>query len=414
VTAHPMCSLSHSLLLAGRCGFCGQAIMRSNVVFQGNEPQWDTPRVLAALAGDFSTSMAVMHILAFNEGDLFAELPIFRAVLGHQDQRLHQFAEIGLSRRGDKLQADGAERCENFLRAHPEEFALRLVLLNYYFLRSSHFAEARSARQAHSLWVIEHRPASQIAGMPYCMLDPKEREVYQKARALWLRHIEAPNTTVEVLGNAANFFTLSEPHLTEQCYLRAKQLEPDNPKWPLQLGHLYILANVRRRGEDRRSNAARGLEQFEEAYRLNRDGIGWWVSLIRLAKAAFDAGELNRAREAAEQLLGAMAQERRAADIAHTGHTLLGRLALREGNINEARTCLLEAANAIVKHEGFSPPGPRELWLARELLEQGARDVVVEYLRRCSGVWTDPDHSAEVWSAAIERGEMPNFVHYLE
>jgi hypothetical protein len=29
-------------------------------------------------------------------------------------------------------------------------------------------------------------------------------------------------------------------------------------------------------------------------------------------------------------------------------------------------------------------------------------------------VWTDPDHSAEVWSAAIERGEMPNFVHYLE
>jgi hypothetical protein len=414
VTVHPLCSLSHSLLLAGRCGFCGQPIRRSNVVSQGNEVQWDTPAVLAALTGEFGIPMAVLHIVTMHEGDLFAELPIFRAVLGHQDHTLHQFAEIGLSRRGDNLQVDGAERCENYLRAHPEEFALRLVLLNYYFLRSSHFTEARLARQAHSLWVIEHRPTSQIAGMPYCMLDPAEGEPHQRARALWLRHMGAPNTNVEVLGNAAHFFTLSEPHLSEQCYLRAKQLEPDNPNWPMQLGQLYVLANVKRRGDDRRSHAARGLEHFEEAYRLNRDGRGWWVSLIKLAKAAFDAGELTRAREAAEQLLGAMAQETHAADIGHTGHTLLGRLALREGNINVARTCLLAGADAIVKHEGVFPPGPRELWLAWELLEQGEREVVVEYLRRCSGVWTDPDHSAEVWSAAIERGEMPNFMHYLE
>ena len=138
-----------------------------------------------------------------------------------------------------------AELCEQLLRASPDEFALRLALLCYYFLRSSLFPADRTARQQHSLWVIEHRPGSYIAGTPYCYITSDQREPYESAKRLWLTHTESLNVNAKILGNAAKFFTLNEKDQTERVYQRAKELEPENPAWPEGLGQLYALCNVR-------------------------------------------------------------------------------------------------------------------------------------------------------------------------
>ncbi len=75
---------------------------------------------------------------------------------------------------------------------------------------------------------------------------------------------------------------------------------------------------------------------------------------------------------------------------------------------------LARAAEALITKDRIHAPGPRELWLARELLEHGERAAVIGYLQQCSPAWRDTYHSAEIWASAIERGEMPDFYHYVE
>jgi hypothetical protein len=417
VSSHPHCPFTHSLLLAGHCDLCGQPVVRGQVTSDGVEsmppvPQWEVSAVLAALAGDPGTAMAALAAVSRQRGDLFAELPIYRVALGHSECRLGQLAESRLTL--FELLPDQAERCELCLREYPQEFALRLALLGYYFLRSSHFPEARAARQAHTLWVIEHQPGCYTAGTPFCLLEQKEGEPYQHGRALWLRHVESPDLAIEVLGNAASFFTLAEPQVSERLYQRAKELEPGNQTWPKHLAQLYKLRNIKRKPDDRRPDAALALEQLEQAYRLSREGLDRAVVLISLAKAAYDAGEWARARDAAEELLQTAAVERNPADMLHAAHTVLGRLALRAGDLAEAKRRLAYAADALATKDWVHAPGPRELWLARELLERGERAAVVEYLHECSRAWRDCDHRAEIWASAIERGEMTDFRHFLE
>src|SRR5207249_2578747 len=94
------------------------------------------------------------------------------------------------------------------------------------------------------------------------------------------------------------------------------------------------------------------------------------------------------------------------ADAIHYGHPVLGHLAVRDGDLERAKTHLLEAG----KTKG-SPTlvsgGPR-MALAKELLERGERQVVVEFLKLCSVFWQANDKRAEQWVYAIEHGEMPD------
>jgi hypothetical protein len=47
--------------------------------------------------------------------------------------------------------------------------------------------------------------------------------------------------------------------------------------------------------------------------------------------------------------------------------------------------------------------------LAGELLALGERDVVLDYLGRCSSFWKHGVDQLSQWAGAIERGETPDF-----
>ncbi len=47
--------------------------------------------------------------------------------------------------------------------------------------------------------------------------------------------------------------------------------------------------------------------------------------------------------------------------------------------------------------------------LARELLARGERDVVLDYLERCSSFWQYGADKLSRWAGAIERGKTPDF-----
>ena len=82
-----------------------------------------------------------------------------------------------------------------------------------------------------------------------------------------------------------------------------------------------------------------------------------------------------------------------------TQHTLLGRVALREGKLDEAKKHLLAA--------GHTPGSPQlnsfgpSFVLARELAEKGERDTVIAFVDLVARFWANPDERAEANSKRV-------------
>ena len=93
----------------------------------------------------------------------------------------------------------------------------------------------------------------------------------------------------------------------------------------------------------------------------------------------------------------------------HHGHMTLGRIALAEGNLEEAKYRLLKA--------GETPGSPQlnsfgpQMDLAKGLLERGKVDVVVRYLELCAEFWNTERAMARLakWTALAKAGEIPDF-----
>ena len=72
-------------------------------------------------------------------------------------------------------------------------------------------------------------------------------------------------------------------------------------------------------------------------------------------------------------------------------NVLLGRIALRQGNLKEAKQYLLKA--------GKSPGSPQlnsfgpQFTFARELLEKGEKSVVIECLDLIGNFWANPENA---------------------
>jgi thiol-disulfide isomerase/thioredoxin len=110
--------------------------------------------------------------------------------------------------------------------------------------------------------------------------------------------------------------------------------------------------------------------------------------LPQLGRAELDAGNLDAAEQAGRRLLE-IADENRGQwnhdDIAHNAHTLLGRVALRRGDLDGAKEHLL-ASGRIAGSPVLGSFGPN-LDLARELAGAGERETVLRYLALCRTFW---------------------------
>jgi tetratricopeptide (TPR) repeat protein len=246
-----------------------------------------------------------------------------------------------LALKGGELTEQEARKLEEELKPNPENLPARIQLLGYYFLKTHDSAEARKARQKHVLWIIEHCPDNEIAGSPWANLDPMlDRESYYEARELWLQQVKKHSQNAKVIANAASFFLIPDEDIAEELLKQGQSLEPRNPYWPERLGFLYMLEGKYGGSTQAPSEMMqKALEQYEKAasFMDSRDRASL---LSDLANAAFGAGNLEKAESYALELLekaGTNEGPWSYGNAIHDGNIVLGRIAIRRGDINEAR-----------------------------------------------------------------------------
>jgi len=222
-----------------------------------------------------------------------------------------------------------------------------------------------AARRAHLLRIIERHPDSDLTFWP--LKQSYDPEGWTQARALWMRHVTAPNVTTQVLSRAAAFFAISEKPMAEELLLRAHKMEPNgpqprsvdrvyNPPWTSRLGNLYARAVIGS-DDDMLFGAVRSVSLAESQNAFAKS------ARVKLAESK-DAGMLR----SAGQLLARAANGRRDGKIGDQNVDLgFDYTALGESYLDRAAT--LDPDSEITKQLEASRRHQREHAALRNLLE---------------------------------------------
>jgi hypothetical protein len=173
-----------------------------------------------------------------------------------------------------------------------------------------------------------------------------------------------------------------------------------------------IMAASERRSELERSLPRTPQQKLAD---LEQDSLGGgklrrFYALTKMTDAALKLGDDRKAEAYARELLSASAdfpKDWNYGNAIHDGHLTLGLIAVRKNDIETARHELLEAGRTpgSPQLDSFGP----NMALAKELLEKGERQAVVEYLASCGTFWKMGQENLRAWAETINQGGMPVF-----
>jgi hypothetical protein len=135
---------------------------------------------------------------------------------------------------------------------------------------------------------------------------------------------------------------------------------------------------------------------------------------LKTTRTCYKERNLASAKSAADELLRSCSLYHRVnlipvnywnyGNAIHDGHSILGLIALSDGNIQLAKEHLISAGNTPGSPQ-LDTFGPKMI-LAEALLDKGEKAAVIEYLKECSRFWEDQAKLRE-WINAINKGEIP-------
>lgn len=309
------------------------------------------------------------------------------------------------------LTREQAAQLEQRLQDHPDDLQVRLKLLGYHWahrLRDRASAE-RHAQLVHDL--IQRDPESSVLGTPHGTLDPMVApEAYVRGKQLWQEQVNAHPDNAQVYGNAARYLLLHDDQAAEALLKRATEIESDAPDWWTELAHLYALRLASAQGEARQTTARQAVEAIEKALSRTRRAERRFYLIGDLAEMKLAAGDDAGAAEAAHELLALAkgnTKDWNHGNAIYTGHDVLGRVAVRAGDI-ESAVKHLEAAGATPGSPQLNSFGPN-FELAAVLLAEGRREAVLDHLSDVRRFWEMGQRVLDRWEAQIRAGQTPNF-----
>lgn len=323
--------------------------------------------------------------------------------------------------RGTQLSKQGADKLEQDLRSDPNSFSDRIELLAFYSFKITGDGltpEELANRREHILWVIAHQPSSTFAADYAAAFDAygHDPEGLQQGKKLWLQQVQTKPTDTRILYNAGRFFAwVDDWQQSEELMERAYAIKPTDHDIASFLAGLYWRdARHSSTSEQVAGVAARSLKVFEQALDGSHDPCERLNDLPDAAQAAFEAGEYERATIYSKEALTLVEQPDYAdndADAIHYGNIVLGRIALRQGDVKAASAYLLKAGK-IKGNPHLDTFGPN-MMLAKELLEKGESKSVLEYFDLCGKFWADDDRKLDQWRSAVTSGVDPDFAANL-
>jgi tetratricopeptide (TPR) repeat protein len=388
--------------------------------------KWNLPPRLASKAPEFPplTSKYGLRLLAWEEE---GSLQRFRRELAPKDEddwreqaqaevsqpRLHYFEPIIAildnffthTPPGGKLTRQERKWLEWLVDREPDPLWLRAILWRSYWACPGDPASSRAC-QRHALWIIEQFPTSSITAIVSTCFKVEE-DAFTQAKTLWLKALECNPPRLAVIDAAVRFFWTLDRTFCGELLRKGKALDPDEPTWSGRLAALYECEFMSRYDESRYDWAAMTLRELLADPKSTTTIPGELQKPLRLATLAFEAGEWELAAKFARQILEDESPYRDSPYWAHDAHQMLGRVALRQGNIEDAKRHLRESNLA----DRDSPSASLvyfRMELAQELLERGEKEAVIAYLKVFSLYNSRKGYVADKWIELIEQGKVPD------
>lgn len=286
-----------------------------------------------------------------------------------------------------KMADDQIPHFEGLLKDHPNDIFLHAILAQDRVIDWS--AEAAQRQLRNRLWLIRECP--ELAKQHHWTGIDSEMD-FELVKA-WVEKLTANPSEPKILGAAADVFQFKDRSLSIKLYQKCNKLEPDNPEWLKSISRLLSY-------DDQSA-----YEHMEEAIKNSSEDEQGSLLTEHILNA-FDAGELERAKEIADELLGLVENGGWNSGNAHfKAHTVLGLLALENDDLKLAKHHLLQSAKTKGSPQ-LNTFGPN-MRLAQALLQRGEREVVLRFLESCQEFW-ESSYPAE-WTRSIKAGTIPDF-----
>jgi hypothetical protein len=132
--------------------------------------------------------------------------------------------------------------------------------------------------------------------------------------------------------------------------------------------------------------------------------------LTQCLQKKFDAGKIEDAKDSISELKLLLPKYKtnwNYGNATHKINIIMGRIALQNGNISDAKMYLIEAGKTqgSPQLDSFGP----NMSLAKELLEKDQKKVVLEYFDLCRIFWENDYGKLNTWTENLEDGKMPDF-----
>ena len=275
-------------------------------------------------------------------------------------------------------------------------------------------------------WFVKNNPRHSVCSTPFAHVDARAAPAaYRDLKNDWLAEVTRTPDDPQLARGAALFFAAESPDEAEGLLRAAIERRPNDPELWLALGRVardpaerlaafeharaagetlpnllvWIALNAFRAGQDAKADAASHelMELVDEARAQFGDRLDWPEEGRAFWRRA---RETTSSDEEARELTDAIAQH---AYRKHWGHTVLGLLAARRGDLDAAVTHLLGSANIRPDYR-LSSYGP-SLDLVREICTRGRWEDGLEYLHRWEKIWNDP--RVGEWIAALNERRLP-------
>lgn len=324
---------------------------------------------------------------------------------------------------GFKLSTQQAQQLEKDILTNPNDTEKRQKLLAYYF---SHF-ELQPKRDKHILWLIQNQPEAQVLRETYGRIDQfGSKEASATAIKEWERQYQKqPNNPKIVDGYMLAIRDRLDPQIVTLCQ-KGSLLEPKNGYWHNEISEYYqrkleetpLTAEV-----ERQKMAKLALDYLEHALPMESSGHEG-SALFELRQHSKKQVTLNielKNYDRARQLINVVLNDAGGSlpkvmsglkvfdlvdeDMKHICHILLGQIALRQKDVNTAKRELLEAGN-VTGSPVLGSFGPNML-LAKELLDKGEKETVLQYFEKCRAFWNNAQLNK--WVTEAKAGKTPDF-----